>query len=192
MKHRRVPLWKVSVLWDKTVSTRNRDNSPPIPCIKFFNARSFLKHRTGHLRKTLVFWDKKSSTESGDWSSAPLMIEKLKFSISELYWKFRRLLQMYFCVKWEEKFTWRRIVIGGPFSNPKHFSITDIWWITDIIRYETFSYCETKHTWQKLGIGAPSPLILENVRYRKQSGTQKRSSTKNLGTRGHHNFDRKL
>ena len=98
---------------------------------------------------------------------------------------------MYFCVKWDENFTWRRIVIGGPFSDPKHFSITDIWWITDIFRYETFWYCETKHTWQKLGIGAISPLIVENVRYMKQSETQKRSSANCLGTGRQHNFDGK-
>ena len=162
VKHRRVPLWNVYVLWDKTVSTKNRDNSPPIWSIKYFDNRSFLKDRTEHLRKTLVFWDKKSSTNSGDRRSAPLIKKKSKFSISGLFWKNRRLLQMFFSVKWGENCIWWRIVIGGPLSNPDHLLITEVLWITDIFLYETFWYCETKHIWQKLGY-APLALLSSNV-----------------------------
>ena len=42
-KHRRVPLWNPSVLWDKKFLTGNRDNPSPSFIHKIFGTRNFLK-----------------------------------------------------------------------------------------------------------------------------------------------------
>ena len=65
-KHRWVTLLTYSSLWDKTISTENRDLS--LVCTKFFETRNFLKHRGVTLRIFSSLWDKKISRESRDIS----------------------------------------------------------------------------------------------------------------------------
>ena len=49
-----VPLQNASVLWDKTISTENRDSRPlPLLSLTFLDTRNFLQHRRVHHE---VFW----------------------------------------------------------------------------------------------------------------------------------------
>ena len=46
VKHRRVPLWNFSALWDKKFSTENLDTPSPLLSKNFFATGHFLKHRS--------------------------------------------------------------------------------------------------------------------------------------------------
>ena len=65
LKHRRVSVRKVLILWDKKFQTENRD-TPPLSFIKVLDTRNFLKHRRVPLGRFSVLWGNKFSTGKRD------------------------------------------------------------------------------------------------------------------------------
>ena len=70
LKHKRIPLRKISVQSDKKISTEKGDipclPPPPFLFLKLFETRKFLKHRMVHLRNFSVLRDNKFSTKNSD------------------------------------------------------------------------------------------------------------------------------
>ena len=58
LDHRKVPLRKVSVLWDQKLDGESWC-PPTFFSLTFSDLKKFLKHRTVHLRSVWVLWDKK-------------------------------------------------------------------------------------------------------------------------------------
>ena len=69
VKRRTFPLGTDLVLWDKEISTKNRDRRPSFVTMKFFDTKMFPEHRKVPLRNVLVLWDQKDLTENCDTRS---------------------------------------------------------------------------------------------------------------------------
>ena len=83
LKHERVPLRKISVLWEKTISTENRDTRPLLLSLAFLHTGNFLKHRRV-LYEMFRYWHKKILTENRYTSPLPSCPES--FPIPEMFW----------------------------------------------------------------------------------------------------------
>ena len=82
LKPGRVPLRNVSVMWDQTISTEDRDTRPLL-CIKIFETAIFLKHRRVPLRIFSALWDKKFPTEDRDIN---LFCIKFFDTLYQIFW----------------------------------------------------------------------------------------------------------
>ena len=100
LKHRRVPLRNLLVLWDKKFLTGSRDNASPILSIRLCHTRSFLKSGRGPPRNFSVMWDKIFSTENLDTLLLPLTFLDLR-----IFLKNRKVPLRSFSVMWDNIFS---------------------------------------------------------------------------------------
>ena len=196
LKHRRVRLRIFLVLWDKKLSTENRDIT--FLSIKFFDTR---KEWDSKRFPYEIVWhlDKNFSTEKCVTPSPHL--SSIKFLDTTL-WKTEKLLYEAFrqCETKKLTKTWysyypkkidsitflkykgaprkffgtvrheifqRKNVIPHPPPDPKFFSIPKNFWNIEGFPYEVFQSCETKKFRQKIMI----PLCKKFFRYPKFSNT---------------------
>ena len=180
MKHRRVSLQNVAVLWHRTFPTEFHDLH--LFCANIVDKRNFLNYWSVPLWNNSALWDKTISTKSCDTSPPPSY--PWKYKISEVFWNtewfayevfwyceirnFRRkivifhlslspLLSLKLCDK--------GIFLKNRRVPPRRFSLL---WDKRII-------FDGKY-WQY------HPLIHKIVQYQKFSETQKGSRTKYFGT----------
>ena len=146
LKHRSVPLRKVSVLWDKTFSAKNRDTPPPtLLCIETFITGNFLKLRRAPLRNVSVLWDETILMEN--WDRCPPFLSQT-FSLTRNFLKLREVCLPSISVLSVKTYSTTNrdtsCFIYAKFSKPEGFSSTEVF------LYEKFRYCETKHFRQKI------------------------------------------
>ena len=110
LKHRRVPLRNLLVLWDKKFLTVSRDNASPTSSIRFYHTRSFLKLERDPLRNFSVIWDKIKSTENLD-----TLLLSLSFLDIRIFLKNRNVLYEVFRTC-ETTVFWRELAILHPSS----------------------------------------------------------------------------
>ena len=134
LKHRSVPLRKVSVLWDKTFSAKNRDTLPPtLLCIETFITGSFLKLRRAPLRNVAVLWDETILTENLD-----TLLLSMKFFHTKMFVEHRSVPLWIVSVLWNNKILIENRHRRSLPSYPWSFSIPDLIWHTEGFLYEKF------------------------------------------------------
>ena len=149
-QHRRVPLRNFSVLWDKKISTENRDIT--LWSIKFFDTRN-LWHTEGFPQENFRHCDTKIFYKKS-WYS-PLkhkVFRNRKFSETQ----HRMVPLRNFSELWDNKFSIENRDI--PLWCIKFFDTRKLWH-TEGFPYEIFRHCETKNFRQKIVILPPPPLL---------------------------------
>ena len=92
----------VSVLWDKKLSTENRDWHPSLLILKLFDTRKFPKLRRVALRIVLVLWDQKFRRNVV--TPALSLVWSVQFFDTLNFLKQRRVPRRIISVLWEHKF----------------------------------------------------------------------------------------
>ena len=102
LKHRNVPLRKISFLRDKKI--RSKFGTPPPLIHKIFRYQYVFETQMFPLRSSTVLWDNKLSTENHDTPSLVTSYPK-KFSIRIVFLKHRRVSLRNFSVLWHRSFS---------------------------------------------------------------------------------------
>ena len=139
----------VSVLWDKKFR-QNRDDPPPLICMKNFEIKNFLKHKIVLQWNVLAQWDKNFSTENRDIS--PLSSIKI-FPLPKNLWNAEWFPGEVFSVLWDKR-NFRQNLEASP-SFAWNFSIPEFFRYTEMFSYEFYRQCETK-IFQRILVIPPS------------------------------------
>ena len=164
-KHKRVPLWNPSVLWDKKFLTGSRDNPSPSFIHKLFRYQKFSEIRKVSLRTLLLLWGKTNATKNRDTPSLisntsryQKISEKEKSSYTKFFGPVR------------QKSISQQVVIIHPStlptpSNLKILSIPNFLQNQQRFAHEFIWYCEMKQFWRKFVTPSLLSLTISDIRF---------------------------
>ena len=100
LKHKKESLRNHLILWDKTISTENRDTRYLFYQYFFSDTRNIVKRRNFPLGTALVLWDKEVSTENRD--RRPSFVT-MKFFDTKMFPEHRKVRLRNVMVLWDQK-----------------------------------------------------------------------------------------
>ena len=142
---RRVLLRKVSVLWDRTISTETRKRRPSPHLLEIFQYGKPSEPQKLFSTSVSLLWDVTNARYSS--TPPPSFIHK-----SFPYYKIcetQKATPRSDSLLWDTKSQRQIVILPSPFY-PQNLSIPDCFRTTEGFPYETLRYCETEQFWQKI------------------------------------------